>query len=147
MTTQARHMCFNRRNDISALISSSWKLMDMFTYLGWIASPIEKDINTRLAKARTAIPRQSVTWKSSLADEMKHSFFYAAVGSILLYGCTTWTLTKRIEKKLDVNNARILQAILDKSWRQLPKKQQLYGPLPHMTKIIQVRRTRHAGYC
>ncbi len=31
---------------------------------------------------------------------MKHSFFRAAVASILLYGCTTWTLTK---KKLDGN--------------------------------------------
>ena len=26
---------------------------------------------------------------------MKRSFFLAAVASILLYGCTTWTLTKR----------------------------------------------------
>ena len=32
---------------------------------------------------------------------MKRSFFQAAVVSILLYGCTTWTLTKRLEKKLD----------------------------------------------
>ena len=31
---------------------------------------------------------------------MKRSFFPAAVVSILLYGCTTWTLTKRLEKKL-----------------------------------------------
>ena len=30
---------------------------------------------------------------------MKRSFFLAAVVSILLYGCTTWTLTKRLEKK------------------------------------------------
>ena len=33
---------------------------------------------------------------------MKRSFFQAAVVSILLYGCTTWTLTKRMEKKLDI---------------------------------------------
>ena len=32
---------------------------------------------------------------------MKRSFFQAVVASILLYGCTTWTLTKRLEKKLD----------------------------------------------
>ena len=41
-----------------------------------------------------------------------------AVTSILLYGCTTWTLTKRLEKKLDGNYARMLRAILNKSWRQ-----------------------------
>ena len=35
-------------------------------------------------------------WKSDLTDKMKRSFFQAAVVSILLYGCTTWTLTKRL---------------------------------------------------
>ena len=34
----------------------------------------------------------------------------------LLYGCTTWTLTKRLEKKLDGNYTRMLRAILNKSW-------------------------------
>ena len=38
-------------------------------------------------------------WKSNLTDKMKRSFFQAAVVSILLYGCTTWTQTKRLEKK------------------------------------------------
>ena len=78
---------------------------------------------------------------------MKRSFFQAAVVSILLYGCTTWTLTKRLEKKLDDNYTRMLQGILNKSWKQHPTKHQLYGHLPPITKTIQVRRTRHAGHC
>ena len=78
---------------------------------------------------------------------MKRSFFQAAVVSVLLYGCTTWTLTKRLEKKLDGNYTRMLRAILNKSWRQHPTKHQLYGYLPPITKTIQVRRTRHAGHC
>ena len=78
---------------------------------------------------------------------MKRSFFQAAIVSILLYGCTTWTLTKRLEKKLDGNYTRMLRAILNKSWRQHPSKHQLYGHLPPITKTIQVRRTRHAGHC
>ena len=77
---------------------------------------------------------------------MKRSFFQAAVVSILLYGCTTWTLTKRLEK-LDGNYTRIPRAILNKSWRQHPTRHQLYGHLPPITKTIQVRRTRHAGHC
>ena len=77
---------------------------------------------------------------------MKRSFFQAAVVSILLYGCTTWTLTKRLKKKLDGNYTRMLRAILNKSWRQHPTRQQLYGQLPPVTKTIQVRRTRHAGH-
>ena len=76
----------------------------------------------------------------------KRSFFQAAVVSILLYGCTTWTLTKRLERKLDWNYSRMLRAVLNKSWRQHPTRLQLYGHLPPITKTIQVRRTRHAGH-
>ena len=39
----------------------------------------------------------------------------AAIVSILLYGCTTWMLTKRLEKKLDGKYTRMVQAILNKS--------------------------------
>ena len=83
------------------------------TYLGSSVSSTEKDIDTRLTKAWTAIDRLSIIWKSDLTDKMKRSFFQ--VVSILLYGCTTWTLTKRLEKKLDGNYA-MLRAILNKSW-------------------------------
>ena len=78
---------------------------------------------------------------------MKRSFFQAELVSILLYGCTTWKLTKRLEKKLDGNYARMLRATLSKSWRQHPTKHQQYGHLPPITKTIQVRRTRHVGHC
>ena len=78
---------------------------------------------------------------------MKRSFFQAAVVSILLYGYTTWTLTKRLEKKLDGNYTRKLRAILNTSWRQHPTKHQLYDHLPPITETIQIRRTRHAGHC
>ena len=90
------------------------------------------------------------SWETSLlthAHKMKHSFFQAAVVSILLYGCTTWMLTKRLEKKLDSNYTRMLRAILNNSWRQNPTKQQLYGHLPPITKTIKVRRTRYTGHC
>ena len=77
---------------------------------------------------------------------MKRSFFQAAVVSILLYGCTTWRLTKRLEKKLDGNYTRMLRAILNKSWRQHPTRHLLYSHLPPITKTIQARRTIHAGH-
>ena len=67
--------------------------------------------------------------------------------SILLYRCTTWTLTKRIEKKLDGNYTRMPRAILNKSWRQHPTKQQPYGHLLPITKTIKIRRTKREGHC
>ena len=144
---KTEYMCFNQAGHISTLDGTSLKLVDKFTYLGSSVSSTEKDIDTRLTKAWTAIDKLSVIWKSDLTDKMKRSFFQAAVVSILLYGCTTWTLTKRLEKKLDGNYTMMLRAILNKFWRQHPTKHQLYGHLPPITKIIQVRRTRHAGHC
>ena len=42
---------------------------------------------------------------------------------------------------------RMLWAILNKSWRPHPTKQQLYSHLPPIMKTIQVRRTRHVRHC
>ena len=100
----------------------------------------------RLTKAWTAIDRLLIIWKSDLTNKMKRSFFQAAVISILLYGCTTWTLTKRLKRKLDGNYTRMLRAILNKPWHQHPTRHQLYSHLPPITKTIQVRWTRHAGH-
>ena len=141
-------MCFNQTGDISTQNGSSLKLVDKFTYLGSNVPSTETDINTWLAKAWTAIDRLSVIWKSDLIDKIKCSFLQAAVVSILLYGCTTWTLTKRMEKKLDTNYTRILRAILNKSWRQHPTKQQLnshYQLLRKLSKLDEsdMRDTAH----
>ena len=144
---KTEYMGYNQTGDITTLDGASLKLVDKFTYLGSSVSWTEKDIDTRLTKAWTAIDRLSIIWKSDLTDKMTRSFFQAAVVSILLYRCTTWTLTKRLKKKLDGNYTRVLRAILNKSWRQHLTRHQLYGHLPPITKIIQVRRTRHAGHC
>ena len=140
-------MCFNQAGDISPREGTSLKLLDKFTYLGSSISSNEKDIDTWLTKAWTAVDRLSIIWKSNLTDKRKLTFFQATVVSILLYGCTTWTLTKRLEKKLDGNYTIMFRAILNKSWRQHPTRHQLYGHLPPITKTIQARRTRHAGHC
>ena len=122
---KTEYICFNQRGDISTLNGSSLKLVDKFTYLGSNVSSTETDINTWLAKVWTTIDRLSVIWKSDLTDKRKRSFFQSAVVSILLYECTTWTLTKRTEKNLDGNCLILLRPILNKSWRQHPTKQPL----------------------
>ena len=142
---KTKFMRFNQRGDFSILNGRFLKLMDKFTNLWSSVSSTENDINTPLAKTWTAIDRLSVIWNSYLSD--KAQFFQAAVVSVVLYGCTTWTLGKRLEKKLDGNYTRMPWAVLNKSWRQHPTKQQLYGHLPPISKTIEIRRTRHAGHC
>ena len=87
---KTEYIFFNQTGDISTLSSSSLNLVDKFTFPGSSVSSTETDIDPWLAKAWTTIISQNWPIK-------------AAVVSMLLYGCTTWTLTKRIEEKLDEN--------------------------------------------
>ena len=64
-------MCYNQTGDISTLEGTPLKLVDKFTYLGSNVESTEKDIDTRLTKASTAINRLSIIWKSDLTDKMK----------------------------------------------------------------------------
>ena len=104
----------------TSVISRIWTGAHLFDFLWWSETSWQlyqrrkqylinqkKDMNTRLAKAWIAIDRLSVLMKSDLTDKRKCSFFQAAFVSILLYVCTTWTLTKRMEKKLDGNYTRM----------------------------------------
>ena len=121
-------LCANKWLILNRSISVTLQKLNTFTcapYLESSVSSTEKDIDTQLTKAWTAIDKLSIIWKSDLNDKMKRSFFQAAFISILLYGCTTWTITKRLEKKLDGNYTRMLQAILNKSWRKHPIRHQL----------------------
>ena len=141
------YMYFNQKGYISTLNGGSLKLRDKFTYLRRSISFTENDIEMRLAKAWTAFDSLWIIWKSDLFDKIKHNFFQAVVISILLYGCTTWTLTKHIEKKLDENCKRMLWTMLSKSKNQHPTKQQLYSHLPPISKTIYIRQKRHVKQC
>ena len=129
-------MCYNQTGDISTLEGTPLKLVDKFTYLGSSVESTEKVIETRLTKAWTAINRLSIIWKSDLTDKMKRSFFQAAVTSILLYGCTTWTLTKRLEKKLDGNYTRMLRA----------NPEQVLAATPNKTPTVRPPAPYHENY-
>ena len=72
---KTEYMCDNQTGDISTIDGTPLKLVDKFTYLGSSVSSTEKDIDTRLTKAWTAINRLSIIWKSDLTDKMKRRFF------------------------------------------------------------------------
>ena len=68
-------------------------------------------------------------------------------------GCVNFTIWMHhmdvncIEKKLDRNCTRMLQAILNKTWKQHPTKQQLCVHLPSISKTIQIRWARYVEHC
>ena len=129
---KTEYMCFNQRGGISTLKGGPLKLVAKFTYLGSSISSNETDINTRLAKAMTAIDRLSVIWKSDLT-KIKRSFFQAVVMSTLLYGCTTWMQAK------------------EKAWQQWHKNatsnfEQVLETTPSKAAAVRPSTTHHENY-
>ena len=104
-------------------------------------------MDIRIAKAWAALDLLRVIWKSTLADELKRNFFQASVESVLLYGSTTWTLTKTLTKKIDGAYTRMLRAALDIHWSNHPTKQQLYVILPPVSSTIRQSKLKFAGHC
>ena len=87
-----------------------------------------------------------------MTDKIKRSFFLqamveATIVSILLYRCTTWTLTKRLEKRLDGNNIRMLRAILNKTRRQHPTNILWWTPSHGRSKAGRPARTYIQQLC
>ena len=125
---KTEYMCYNQTGGISTLDGTPLILVDKFTNLGSSVASTEKDIDTRLTKAWTAINSLSIILKSDLTDKMKRSFFQAAVTSILLYGCTTWTLTagEKARRQLHKNAARNLEQVLAATPHKTPTVRPTY---------------------
>jgi hypothetical protein len=95
----------------------------------------------------TAIREFSITQTGFL-------FFITNVGPALLYGCETWSVTLREEKKLRVFENRVLRRIFGSKrheatgdWRRLHNGElnDLYSS-PNIIRVIKSRRMRWAGH-
>ena len=92
-------MCFKELRAFSSLNSKPLKLVDQFIYLGSNIASTRSDVNIHVDKAWNAIGRLTIIWKSDVSNKIKWEFFQAVTVSVLMYGCFTWTLTNRLEKK------------------------------------------------
>ena len=115
-------MSYNEQGQIKSLNGNQIKQVENFTYLGSNIHSTEKDISIRKTKARAALNKLDKIWKSDLNKDLKCKFFGAVVESVLLYGSTTWTLTKAQEMRLDGCYTRMLRAALNISWKEHPNK-------------------------
>ena len=145
--TKTKYMYYNQDGAIETLNKVLLKKVDDFVYLGSNIASTEKDVLIRILKAWSALDRLRTIWKSTLAEQIKKSFFRAVVESVLLYGSSSWTLTKRLERKLNGTYTCMLCAILNIHWSAHPSKERLYGNLVQITSVIKERRTRFAGHC
>jgi len=69
------------------------------------------------------------------------------VEAVLLYGCETWSLSKKQEQELDGCYTRMLRKALNISLREHVTNELLYGDLPKISTKIRTRRLKLAGHC
>ena len=85
-------------------------------------------------------------WSSKLSKRIKIQLFRATTETILLYGSSTWTLTKQEEKALDGTYTRMLRKVLNIGWNEKISNITLYGSLSKITNTIKSRRLKLAGH-
>ena len=125
-------MCFNQNRAIYILNGKLLKL-DKFIYLSKNISFIQRDVHMCIGK------RQQLTGYDHMeiwSDKIKWEFFKHVAVLVLLFCCTTWTLMKHFKKNQNGNHT-MLQAILNKSYKQQSRKQQPYSHLPPIQKPSQ----------
>ena len=116
-----------------------------FKYIGsWCDQ--SRDITTRKALAWQSLNKLTKIWKSNLAKSTKLKLFRATVETILLYGCSTWTLTQREEKKLDGTYTRMLRVVHNIGWDEKVSNESLYGKLGKISHTMRTRRMKLAGH-
>ena len=132
---------------IKTIQNTLLNMVSDYVYLGSYISSSEKDFNTRKGKAWAACNAMNKIWSSNLDNDFKLKIFKAAIEPILLYGSETWTLFKKLERRLDGTYTRLLMRVQNISWKSHPTKTFIYNSLPPISSLVQSRRVQLAGHC
>ena len=92
------------------------EVVDSFIYLGTLVScsgSSEEEIKRRIAIARNCMYLlEKNIWRSSITLDTKIRLYRVYILPVLLYGCETWSVTKRMEARLDAFDVWCLRKIL-----------------------------------
>ena len=89
-----------------------------------------------------------------LSKNLKVKIYTTIILPVVLYGCETWSLTLREERRLRVFENRVLRRVighkrdeLTGEWRNLRNEElnNLYS-LPNTVQVVKLRRMRWAGH-
>ena len=67
--------------------------------------------------------------------------------SILLYRAERWTITNKLEARLDDCYTRLLMMVLDLNWKDHPTREEIYGSLPKVSEVVRERRFNIGAHC
>jgi len=100
--------------------NSSFERVEEFRYLGTTLrkqNSIQKEIKSRLKRGNACYYSvQNLLSSSLLSKKLKIKIYRTIILPVVLYGCETWSLTLREERRLRVFENRVLRRIVG-TWR------------------------------
>ena len=136
----------NNSQPVKTLNGTPLKQVEDYKYLGAYICSSEKDFATRNVMAWSACNDMHNIWSSQLSNNLKVKIFRATIEPILLYGSETWTLSRKLEKRLDETYTRLLRRAQNISWKSHPSISQIYNKLPRVSSRVKHRRVQFAGH-
>ncbi|KAH8333438.1 hypothetical protein KR067_003621 [Drosophila pandora] len=117
--TKAMRILHSHQSMIT-ICGKSVEYVDSFVYLGTVISAnggVEKDMENRLSKARSAFGRLQRIWRNQqISRKTKLRIFNACIKSVLLYGSETWLTSQRMVLKLQAFVNKCLRIICGIFW-------------------------------
>jgi len=132
--------------------------VDEFKYLGTTLTnqnSIQEEIKSRLKSGNACYHSvQTLLSSSLLSKNLKIKIYRIIILPVVLYGCETWTLTLREERRLRVFENRVLRRVFGSKrdevtgeCRKLHNEElnDLYS-LPNIVRLVKSRQMRWAGH-
>jgi len=136
----------------------SHNVVEEFKYLGKTLTnqnSIQEEIKSRVKSGSACYHSlQNLLSSSLLSKYLKMKIYKTIILPVVVYGCETWSLTLRVERRLRMFENRVLRRIFEPKrdevtgeWRELHTEElnDLYFS-PNIVRVMKSRRMRWAGH-
>ena len=107
----------------------------------------QKYLNIRKALAWAACNKLDKIWHSNLPSSVKVQTFQTLIEPVHTYGSDTWTLSTKLEKRLDGTYTNLLRRVQNISRRDHATLNPIYGDLTPLSLRLKQKRLQFAGHC